>query len=103
MLEPVAQHEEHAVAAADAEPAEAFGERPGPRGQLGVGEPAVAVHDGVGVRAPKGGALEEGGQRQGTRRTFPLFFRSSTCCTAARASSSGNARSITGLSRPAAT
>src|SRR5439155_19389652 len=38
-----------------------------------------------------------------TRRTFPLFFRSSTCCTAERASFNGNERSMTGLSRPCST
>ena len=103
VLQPVAQHEEHTVAAGDAEPAEALGQGARTRGELGIGQPAVAVHDRVGLRASVGGALEEGGQRQGTRRTFPLFFRSSTCCTAARASERRKARSITGFRRPAAT
>src|SRR4029079_10901078 len=39
----------------------------------------------------------------GITRTLPLFRRSSTCCTAARASFKGNARSTTGFVPPSTT
>ena len=39
----------------------------------------------------------------GITSTLPLFLRSSTCWTAARASFNGNARSITGFKRPSTT
>ena len=86
MLQVVAEREQHAVARSDAEPAEP--QRRGGRAtvQLGVGEPPPAVDDSLGVGSAERCAPEELAERHETRRTFPLFLRSSTYCTAARAS-----------------
>ncbi len=103
MLEPVLEGDQHPVALADAQAPKAAGRGRGARVELGVGEPASAVHHGLGLGAPERGAGEELPEGHGISNTLPLFFRSSTYCTAARASLRGNARSITGSSRPAVT
>src|SRR5262249_31187286 len=103
VLKAIAQDEQHAVAARDAEAREALGHRGCASVELGIGEPPTAVDDGLGVRSAERGAREEGRERHDTRRTFPLFFRSSTCWTAARASFRANARSTTGRSCPRTT
>ena len=103
MLEAITEDEQHARAVCDAEPGESPGHRDRARVELGVREPPPAVDDGLGVGSAERGAREEGPERHETSRTFPLFLRSSTCCTAARASFSGNARSTTGRSCPRTT
>ena len=103
MLEPVLEGDQHPVALADAQAPKAAGRGRGARVELGVGEPASAVHHGLGLGAPERGAGEKLSEGHGISNTLPLFFRSSTYCTAARASLRGNARSMTGSSRPAVT
>ena len=103
VLEPVLERDQDAVAPADGEPREAARDRGRARVEGRVREAPVAVHDGLGVGTAQRRAIEEPGERHETRRTFPLFFRSSTYWTAARAFESGKLRSITGFSVPCAT
>ena len=91
------------LAPADGEPREAARDGGRARVEGRVREAPVAVHDGLGVGTAQRRAIEEPGERHETRRTFPLFFRSSTYWTAARAFESGKLRSITGFSVPCAT
>ena len=79
MLEAIAQDQQHAVTARHAEAHEPVGHCRRAQVELGVGEPPTAVDDRLGVRSAERGAREEGRERHETRRTFPLFLRSSTC------------------------
>src|SRR5262249_58147913 len=91
------------VAGPDARGGNPPAERGVPCIELVIRQPGHAVDDRLGPGLAQRRAFEETGERHGTRRTLPLFLRSSTCCTAARVSFSANARSMTGASRPPTT
>ena len=103
MLDAILEDQQHTVAATDAKVGEPTAERGGPRIELVIRQPGRAVDDRLGPGLAQRRAFEETGERHGTRRTLPLFLRSSTCCTATRVSFSANARSMTGARRPAPT